>query len=65
MFIDLVNPPARFQMIMANLFRDIIFKFAVCYLDDILVYLKYRLYHLIRVELSKLERKGFTLNVAK
>ena len=30
----LVNAPATFQRIMSNLFREEIYKFVVCYLDD-------------------------------
>ena len=34
----LVYAPATFQKIMSNILRDEIFKYVICYLDDILVY---------------------------
>jgi transposase InsO family protein len=36
----LTNAPATFQRSMNHTFRDILFKFALCYLDDLIVYSK-------------------------
>ena len=63
----LVNAPATFQRIMSNIFRDEIFKYVVCYLDDILVYSKSWSDHIkhVRVVMSKLDEVGFRLNMKK
>ena len=63
----LVNAPATFQRIMSNIFRDEIFKYVVCYLDDILVYSKSWSDHIkhVRVVMGKLAEVGFRLNMKK
>ena len=63
----LVNAPATFQRIMSNIFRDEIFKYIVCYLDDILVYSKSWSDHIkhVRVVMGKLAEVGFRLNMNK
>ena len=63
----LVNAPATFQRIMSNLFREEIFKFMVCYLDDVVVYSKTYEEHVEHVEiiLKRLEKVGLRLNSSK
>ena len=63
----LVNAPSTFQRIMSNLFRDEIFKFMVCYLDDVVVYSKTYEEHVEHVEiiLKRLEKVGLRLNSSK
>ena len=63
----LVNAPATFQRIMSNLFREEIYKFVVCYLDDILVYSKSYKEHIkhIGIVMEKLEGIVLKLNAKK
>ena len=63
----LVNAPATFKRIMSNLFREEIFKFMVCYLDDVVVYSKTYEEHVEHVEiiLKRLEKVGLRLNSSK
>ena len=42
MAFGVINAPATFQRIMSTVFRDYIFKFVVCYLDDVLIFSKSR-----------------------
>ena len=60
----LVNSPATFQRITYNLFKDEIYKFIICYLDDVVVYSKTYEEHLEHVEiiLKRLEKVGPRLN---
>ena len=63
----LTNAPATFQRVISNLFRSEMYKFVVCYLDDILVYSKTWKEHLghIEVVMMRLEEAGFQLNTGK
>ena len=63
----LPNATATFQRVISNLFRSEIYKFIVCYLDDILVYSKTWEDHLghIEVVMMRLEEAGFQLNTGK
>src|SRR3979490_2600880 len=46
MFFGLTNSPATFQMMMNNIFQDLIMEGVICvYIDDILIYLKTRAEH--------------------
>ena len=63
----LVNELATFQRIMSNLFRDEIYKFMACFLDDVVVYSKIHEEHVEHVEiiLKPLEKVGLRLNSSK
>ena len=51
MTFGLSNAPATFQRVMSNLFREDVFNFVVCYMDDILVYSKTREGHIGHITL--------------
>ena len=61
------NAPATFQRVISHLFRLEMYTFAICYLDDILVYSKTWEEHLghIEVAMMRLEEAGFQLNTGK
>ena len=63
----LINAPYTFQKIMNFDFREFLWKCAVVYLDDILIFSKSGAEHLIHLEmiLKKISSCGFRLNLKK
>ena len=62
-----INAPYTFQKIMNFVFREFLWKCAVVYLDDILIFSKSEAEHLIHLEmiLKKISSCGFRLNLKK
>lgn len=63
----LVNAPAIFQNFMNEFFRDILFKFTIVYLDDILIYSKSLSEHVNQVStvLERLRKHNLFLKLEK
>lgn len=67
MSFGLTNAPATFQRAMNNIFRDVLYKFALCYLDDLIIYSKTFEEHIQHLEIifEIIKKSGLRLNMSK